>query len=266
MEQRKAARDAWLRASGDKKKAVQLMRQDPRASGCIRMDRMVSRWGRDFEIRGVFADQPRSGRPRQLTDAATLQAASILKSGYMVSGVHMCFTSSSQALTYSDELRSILKTANIGKKHLLQMIKAVGGPAFKMLYVKNAFTHSERSRRMQISKQMLRSFSRAASFSNRIFWVDAKKLHVSLKSQRVWLDSDNPPDTIEDVRAAGARGGLKTLHFYAAVNACQGPVAFVFITGTTGLKRDPPYRVSFSSRLPVSTVSHSWDNTILTAV
>ena len=246
-EHRRAARDAWLQASGDKAQAIQLMQQDPRASGCKRMDRMLIRWGRDFEKRGTLSDQARSGRPKQLPDAAALRAAAILKTGYKASGVHKCYSSFSHALSLNQELQSILQTAGVGKKHLLQGIKNVdSSPAFRMLHIKNALTHEERSERMRISRHMIREFSRADCFSKRIFWIDAKKMHVSLKSQKVWLDSENPPETVEDARAQGARGGWKTLHFYAAVNACQGPVAFVFITGTTGLQRNPPYRVRCS--------------------
>lgn len=242
-----AARDAWLKADGDKTKAVQLMRQDPRAAGCKRMDRMVITWGRDFKARGNFEDKARCGRPKQLTDAATLQAASILKAGYSTSSGRRCYTSLSHAAKNSQALQGIVKTANVSKKHLLRKITKIDkGAAFRVLHIKNAFTQPERSQRSRVSKQMLRNFSRAASFSQRIFWVDAKKMHVSLKSQKVWLDNEEPPDTIEDSRAQGARGGLKTLHFYAAVNACEGPTAFVFITGTTGLQREPPYRVSRS--------------------
>lgn len=244
MATRQAARDSWLRADGDLHEAVRLMRLDPRAAGCGRPDRMILRWGRDNTNRDSLTDLPRSGRPRQLTKAATIRAAAILKAGYTISGVHKCYSSFKHACSQDEELQSILITADVTRKHLLACIGIEDPSAvFGMLHVKNAFTLSERRGRIKDSKKMLRNFSRAATYSQRIFWIDAKKMHVSLASQKVWFDSTDQPDTVEDVRAQGARGGLKTLHFYAAVNACKGPVALIFVTGTTGLQRDPAYRV-----------------------
>ena len=241
---RKAANDAWVEAAGDKRRALEILRQDPRAAGCSRPDRWILRWGYDYYKRRSFQDSARSGRPKQLSDAAAQQAATIIKAGFLVGSIKGWYSSLTQALEDSEQLRDILSTAGITRKHLLQRIKKVDPDVvYGMLHVKAAFTNDEKYLRIKVSKQLIRMFTQAASLAKRVFWVDAKKMHVSLDSQQVWFDSEDKPDTVEDVRAQGARGRLKTLHFYAAVNACGGPVHLVFITGTTGLQRSPPYRV-----------------------
>ena len=83
-----------------------------------------------------------------------------------------------------------------------------------------------------------------------VVWIDAKKLAIKPPKGLKVYDHDTKR-VVEDARLPKGKfnRGI-VLHYYAALNARVGVVAFVWVTGTTGFKKKYKTKVSvFPSRL-----------------
>lgn len=234
---REAAEAAWLSANGDRKKAIGILKKSPVATGRHRWGRLIIRWGRERHMRPGHRDLPRSGRPSHLTQQDLDKAVEILKGGYMFGCVPRAFPSMPFACVESEELRDILERAKISEDQLLKRIKeAAPEIVYQMQHVKAAFNMRQKKARKSACRALLRKSDR---YRKQIFWVDAKKMYLQASSMKAWLDSSEPIATIPDSRTEGR----KALHFYAMVNACGGPVALKYVTGTSGLVTEQQYKV-----------------------
>lgn len=80
-----------------------------------------------------------------------------------------------------------------------------------------------------------------------VVWLDCKTMYINPSSYYAWVDTAtmSPHDLVKEDKRCRARGKeLVKLKFYIAVNAKCGPVALVWVTGTSGLAYDrfPPPR------------------------
>lgn len=67
-------------------------------------------------------------------------------------------------------------------------------------------------------------------------WLDAKKWWVRPEKLRVW-GSKAGGRIIADHPSLFMSGKTVCLHYYAVVNAELGPVAIMWVTGTTGMRK-----------------------------
>lgn len=64
-------------------------------------------------------------------------------------------------------------------------------------------------------------------------WIDAKKYWVKPKKLRVFCDASEDDFVIEHPLISTPI----CIHYYACVSAVLGPVAYMEVTGTTGLRK-----------------------------
>ena len=69
-------------------------------------------------------------------------------------------------------------------------------------------------------------------------------MHIVLSTRKVWVDRTVSMRVKSDAWLPRSGKDRRTLHFYAMVNWCVGPVASVFVTGTSGLQQVKSYTVS----------------------
>lgn len=248
-ELRHAAHDAWVAAGEDQRQAIKALKKVPAAAGYQRLGKIIHRWGAGFNARRGYQDRHRPGRPSSLSQLDLDRAVEILKGGFMFGCIPRAYPSFSYACDESEELRGILARAKISRKHLLVRIKtAAPGLVFRMQSVKAAFNAKQKKDRMRDCRWHIRKSDR---YRLQTFYVDAKKMYVSASPVKAWLDGSEETDTIPDLRAETRT----VLHFYAVVNACGGPVALMYVTGTTGLARQQPYLVRLTSSQQLSTMN-----------
>jgi hypothetical protein len=85
------------------------------------------------------------------------------------------------------------------------------------------------------------------SYFKRIVWLDAASFHVMPDGKvEVWASADRHDLQRTDVHLGIAPNKRVSIKYYAAVNWLKGPVAIVFVTGTTGV--DKIYKVSCTHR------------------
>lgn len=241
-ELRMAAYSAWEQSSHNYKAAMQLYRKHPRSKECTRPDRFLKAWGAGFKDRKMFTDRKRSGRPRKLTQETVDRAAALFAAGHTQSGSHQAFTGINDALEHSTELKSIVRAAQMNPRTLLRNMVA---------------SHPELKKRTEDVKPTLSSILKAGRVTEceklvehsldwfkRVFWLDAKTMHIAPTARKVWVDSTLPMPVKSDARIPRSGRDRRTLHFYAMVNWCTGPVAIKFVTGTSCLQHAQPYTVS----------------------
>lgn len=74
------------------------------------------------------------------------------------------------------------------------------------------------------------------NYFKRVFWIDAKTIYMTpMRGRYAWNNCNHQHRVIEDERFKPSRKVVK-LNYYACVNYLKGPVAIIFVTGTTGLK------------------------------
>lgn len=212
-ELRHASHDAWIAASGNKRKAIKAVKQHPECATVSRPGRLVDEWGKGFAKRRSYEDAPRSGRPRQLQPSDVQRAAEILKAGYAFNSMQRGYGSFQQAVHQSAELKQILQRSHVTSAHLLRCIKhAHPEVVFRKQPVKAAFNLIQKRSRVRACKRLRKRSNR---WLDGMFWVDAKKMHIKATTRKAWLDSSEPTQTVPDSRT----DGRVTLHFHAMVNA-----------------------------------------------
>ena len=239
---RLVAHEAWIQAKGDHREALQLFRQHPGSSGCKRPGRFILRWGKEFSIRKSLSDRKRSGRPRKLDAASVSRAAKVFTQGHPHNGGSLPFTSINEAVEQSSELKEIVSTHAMSPRTLLRnMQKARPDLVKRTEDLKPPMDSRLKQLRMSACDKLL---DHGDQYFKRIFWLDAKTMHIVPKAKKVWIESRAPIPVRSDPRLPRSGRDRRTLHFYAMVNWCVGPVAIRFVTGTSGLQHEHPYMVS----------------------
>lgn len=155
----------------------------------------------------------------------------------MFGSIQRGFPSMAFACEESQELRDILARSNISSSHLLVRIKkAAPEMVHRLQHVKAAFNKKQKQDRRKACREHLRKSDR---WRKQVFWVDAKKMYIQASSMKAWVDNSEPIATVPDLRTEGR----KVLHFYAMVNACGGPVALMYVTGTSDHVTEQKYQV-----------------------
>lgn len=239
---RLAAHEAWVQARGDSKAALPIFRQHPSAQSCKRPGRFLQRWGKGFSIRKSLRDQKRSGRPRKLTSDTVSRAVKLFTQGDPQDQDRSPFSSINEAIERTSELRDIVSTHAMSPRTLLRNMQAAQPDLVKRTEdLKPPMTSRLKQLRMDACDKLLQH---SDQYFRRIFWLDAKTMHIVPKARKVWVESGAPLPVRTDSRLPRSGRDRRTLHFYAMVNWCVGPVAIRFVTGTSGLQHARPYTVS----------------------
>jgi hypothetical protein len=204
----------------------------------------VQYWGRYFKQHNdVAGAASNSGRKRKLTDAqAEILALELLN--WAQAGRKGPYKSIKELRKHSPVAAHIISTTEASDQLVVAAIKKVE-PRFtyKLLTVKQKLTPNQRKARLRVAQQHMRVRARTLQ---RVVWIDAKTMYMTIKTRRGWVLVDNE-EPFETTRPASKKNPT-TLRYYIAVNYLAGTVYIRFITGTTGMPadRDPsrPYLVS----------------------
>lgn len=199
------------------------------------------KWGECRIATGGVADAPRSGRPKQLTAGWIDQIITALSQGYIrietTGPKRVPFRTWSQFCSWSPIARACLEATKVTQAHLLRACQ-LSLPTLKRVKIqlKVWLAPATKAARVAASTKLL---AKPAAWFNSVVWLDAKTLYINPKNTYAWVNTAamSPHDLVREDKRFKARGKeLIKLKFYIAVNALCGPVALVWVTGTTGLK------------------------------
>lgn len=240
-EMRVAAHEAWIEAKGDLKAARHVFKKHARSSTCKRPGRFLQRWGKEFIFRKGFKDRKRTGRPRKLSSETANRAAEAFMKGSVQNGKVQPYVSINEGLDMNPALKDIVSTHTMSPRTLLRNMQQVQPKLKKRTEdIKPVMNSRLKQLRMRACQQLLQ-FS--DQYFRRIFWIDAKTMHILPTARTVWMEAGAPIPVRSDPRLPRSGRDRRTLHFYAAVNWCVGPVAIRFVTGTSGLQHARTYTV-----------------------
>ena len=239
---RLAAFVAWIQADGQYKQALQLFKKHPGAQGISRPDRFMKTWAKRMSQSKSLKDKQRSGRPCKLSRDIVNRAAQLFLAGNTQDGSKAPFTDLNEAFSKCPELRAIVSVNEMHPQTLLRNMQKVNpGLVKRKEDLKPVLNARLKGKRVTACNQLL---GHSVAWFRRIFWLDAKTMHICPTARRVWVDKKHPMPVKSDSRMPRSGRDRRTLHFYAMVNWCGGPVAIIFVTGTSGLQHAHPYTVS----------------------
>lgn len=244
LEMRSAALQAWNQSGGLHQEALKLFKQHPRAHTISRCGRFVRRWGQGFAQRQSFSNKKPTGRRRKLDNETLDRAVGIFVAGNQQQDQPQPFSGINEALELSTDLNEIVTAHDMHPRTLLRnMQKAL--PSLKKCKedLRPVLTERLKQQRLDACKQLL---GYSDQYFRRIFFLDAKTMHIVPEAREVWVDTSQPMPIRTDSRKPRSGKDRRTLHFYAMVNWCVGPVALIYVTGTSGLKPAKTYTVCHS--------------------
>lgn len=219
------------------------LKNAPGGYGSNNVWRTIEKWGLHFEAHGTVHDNPRSGRPPVVSDEHARELAELMANGYHIKvkrlQVWRGFCSLKDAMEHCPRVQDILAEypADVDLKSLQRRIYKVA-PWLKAckrsVDFKTELDADTKAERAEAAAEMQQQ---ALEELRGVVYTDAKKLHVKPpKKIKVYtLDADR---VVEDGRLPQGKFGKGiVLHYYAAVNALIGVVAFAWVTGTTGLRK-----------------------------
>lgn len=206
----------------------------------------VTNWGLAWQHFGsIEGTAHNSGRkPKLSTEDAELLAHELLS--WPKAGLKGPYRSIKELKKHSSTAREVIERAGIKEKAIIRAVRKVE-PRFtyKLLTVKPKLTAMHKAKRLAVALQHLTA---PASKLQRVVWIDAKVMYLTIKTRRGWVlvDEELP---FETTRPASKKKPLQ-LRYYIAVNHKAGAACIKFITGTTGKaavsSTGEPYMVSLA--------------------
>lgn len=197
--------------------------------------KFCKKWGQRFAATGSVADAPGRGRPPAVPLAVARRAAALMRRGPGTGNPADNYTSISDAVDRCSELAAILEECGCTPGTLMRAMRAADPNLVQRAQrFRPPLSQKNRKLRLALARRNLRLVHDVPTYWRRVVWVDAKKLWLRPASGLVWTDRRNPPP-VHTHRHLNSGGRPICLHYYAAVNADLGPIAIVFVTGTTGL-------------------------------
>jgi hypothetical protein len=212
--------------------------------GIGRVSRFIGRWGPRISSGGSAADAPGRGCKSKLTPELCKEAAKILIDGWLDGdGHHQPFIDVDDALNRSARLKSIRQAAGLAPGTLWRRCKEVEREVSrKMMHFKPALSRAQRRERVAACRRLLK-MADLSDYLKRTFWIDSKKMYMKpTPSKVIWPKSKRAP-LAEHRLASFKKQDQVVVHYYAVVNYFVGPVLYVEVTGTTGLKTKYKVRV-----------------------
>jgi hypothetical protein len=211
--------------------------------------RYVRRWGEWQESAdnpdGSLEDRPGRGKKTKLTDEAAKRAAEIMEAGYVENGQREGYSSVSDALERSPELRAIAKQGGVKAPALWRQLKKRQGMRYRWAYAKQPLTPEQMQQRRIVAQKLLAlGGPKLLDLFKRTFWIDSKHMRITATRQRV-VGRKGVAVRFRNHAYAGREKAAqrKWINFYVVVNWIVGPVMYVEVTGTTGLAR--AYKVTW---------------------
>ncbi len=225
-EMRGAAHEAWIEAKGGLKAARHVLKKHARSSTCKRPGRFLQRWGKEYKkfiFRKGFKDRKRTGRPRKLRPETANRAAEAFMKGSVQNGKVQPYVSINEGLDMNPDLKDIISTHTMSPRTLLRTMQQVQPKLKKRTEDTKPVMNSRLKQLHMRARQQLLQFS--DQYFRRIFWIDAKTMHILPTARKVWMEAGAPISVRSDARLPRSGRDRRTLHFYAAVNWCVGLVA-----------------------------------------
>lgn len=202
--------------------------------------RFVPYWGRRIAITTKCDDKPRSGRKSKLPDGVAEQAINIIAQGFTNpdTGAQEYFKNIDHARRLSSVFNQLVEDSGMTEMSFLRRLKQqYASLGFKRLNLRKLLTPDEKSERITCAAHIMNLTEKQLLMT---FYVDHKKMYLNCRNRRLLVVSDRLPIGAylrDPLKCVGRKQDKVVLSFYAMVNALEGPVGLVFVTGTTGKKK-----------------------------
>lgn len=225
----------------------------------------VKRWWQRFTTTGQLTDAPRSGRPRKISDAVALEAATIIGKGYVVQKPlgrhyvleHKYFSSVAEAVQHNATLKNMLTVLNATPGQLLTaMHRAVPDLVYRRVSFRHQLTVAEKAKRVTVSSDLLARHQSDPTLLQRMVFIDETTIQThGLKRDHIQVWVNNSDTSFRDYHGVpGKSWDPVKAHVIAAVSshpfyARKGGLVYMdFTTGTTAIKRYENRRIDMSVR------------------
>ena len=192
-------------------------------------------------------DAARSGRPKKLTEEWVDSCITALSHGYEMETTtgtkRVPYRTWAQFCQNCPTAMQCLEATGVTPAHLLKTCLATLSSLKRVkIQVKVWLKPEIKAQRMAAAAKLLEL---PPAWFEGVVWLDCKTMYINPTSFYAWVDTAtmSPHDLVKEDKRCRARGKeLVKLKLYIAVNALCGPVALVWVTGTTGLAYDrfPP--------------------------
>lgn len=234
---RKQAAAAYLMADGDLDQAtfffVDKVGTDHNIS---HLRKYISRWGVRFDQFGNVANASRDrSSSRKVDSSEAIKAAKIYQKGFKSGGRQLPFSSIKDALEKSAALKQIQQececSAETLYRHMCQADPT--GMQSRPVEFRKQLTDEQKMERVEAARWYLQ---RSDDWFKRVFYIDGAKVVVAPKGYRGTLGGRQVSGgtyVLEDARLKIGKRKTKTIAFYVCVNALEGAVGIVIVTGTS---------------------------------
>jgi hypothetical protein len=163
-----------------------------------------------------------------------------LLAGYFNEGHQRYYTSIVKACESNPTLAAICKQYDVSPRTLLHHMRKIDCTCYRRrMVIKRKLTIPTKLLRTHSCKSLKKWSVRRLRHT---FWIDAATIWLHPKARLVYAPAD--AELVEsDERAPANSKQLRKLKFYICINAIVGPVALVFITGTTGMEKEVQWTV-----------------------
>ena len=241
---RNLAADCYIRANRNASEAAELLKAELAGKrGVPRPERFCRRWGERRLATGGVEDAVRSGRPKKLTEEWVDRVITALSQGYEMptsTGTKTVpYRTWTQFCQNSTVAMECLEATGVTPAHLLKICQLTL-PTLKRvkIQVKVWLRPEIKAQRVAAATKLL---DLPSSWFESVVWMDCKTMYINPTTYYAWVDTAtmSPNSLVKEDKRCRARGKeLVKLKFYIAVNALYGPVALIWVTGTTGLAYD----------------------------
>ena len=214
----------------------------------------LKRYWHNFQESGSVCDAPRAGRPRNISKADALRAASLVKQGKWYTQrvgrqditYIRYYTSIAHAVRECGELADICHRNSVSPEQLLAAMHHFDPTLVRRkIFLKHTFTPTELEQRMTYAQDMLTQMKANPDVLQNTIYIDEASIVISDKTKsdvHVWCEAHDLNFT--DVCPIPLHKGEKiVVRWICAVTAHPafankgGLVYFEFTTGTTGIDR-----------------------------
>lgn len=206
--------------------------------------RWVTSWKQHKHLKGQSSN---SGRKEKVSHELIEQLLEAM-TNWKKAGREGPYASLSEVLAANPNLKEAVDKAGASLETVRNSLKRYcPNLVYKNLFIKQKLTDRhkhDRYRRAYI--KLYESVIEDEKLLERVVWIDAKTMYMTVKSRRGWVLSGKE-DIFETYHPASEKNPI-TLKYYIAVNYRVGKLKLIWYTGTTGMPadRDPdnPYLVS----------------------
>jgi len=243
MRWRLAAVNCWAVAKHDASKnkhqritrAVALFKAECPDCNQKKPARYIQYWAEHLRLYGHLATRHGGGAEPAVPDADAEAAVELLYQGFEAEGQHLAFTSIGQALALCPALKAIQVRCGVTEGTLLRAIKRVRWSVRRrLLKLKNWLSPQHQAARLRDCNILVKDWP--VERLRRVFWIDAATIIIKPHGMRVYLPPGCRALVFSDPRMPKHPSQIKKMKFYICVNAILGPVALVFVTGTSELE------------------------------